>query len=129
MEARRRLRKEGDRFGLPGACNPEVLNVSTGQTGQFLPPIIRREVQISGPDQVADAAALVGLFDSGPYVVKFLLEVVRFVRQHQSIGQQVEKVLIGAGNRRVKLPAWKDSDAARAHGLFDDLCSAGDAFS
>src|SRR2546428_71495 len=40
-----------------------MLNFSAGQTEHFLPPIIRREIQIRRPDQVANPAALVGFLD------------------------------------------------------------------
>src|SRR5712691_12182551 len=106
-----------------------MLNFSAGQTEYFLPPIIRREIQIRRPDQVANPAALVGFLDPGPHAVKFLLEVVRFVSQHHGLWQQIEQAAISAGDRRVKLPPGKHGHAPGAHGLFHSLLRAADAFS
>ena len=51
----------------------------------------------------------------------------QFVGQHQGTRQQIEHSVIGAGDGRIKLPSWKDGDAAGAHGLLDDFLVAGDA--
>ena len=40
--------------------------------GEFFPPVIGREVEVFGTNEIAYAAALVGFFDAGPEAVEFV---------------------------------------------------------
>ena len=98
-----------------------MFEVGAGERRDFLPPVVRRQIQICGADEIADAAALVGFFDARPEVVEFGAEQVGFVEQDGGVGQQIEDGAVGSGDRGVELPAGKDGDAAGAHGGFDDF--------
>ena len=106
----------------------EVFDIGSGERRDFLPPIVWRQIQIHGADEIADAAALVGFFDAGPEAVELGAQQVGFVEQHGGVRKQIEDGAVGAGDGSVKLPAGKDGHAARAHGGFDDFFRAGDAF-
>src|SRR5208282_1601475 len=127
MKALRRLRMETDHLGLVRARNSEVLNRRSGKAGQFLPPVVRRNVEIRGPHQIADLAAFVGFFDAGPGMIKLLLHTIGFVHQNHSLRDQVKDAAVRARNRSVKLPAGKYGNPAGTHGLLDNLLSPGDA--
>ena len=68
-----------------------------------------------------------GLFDPRPRSIEFLLQGFRFVGQHGRVGQQIEQAPALTRHGRIKLPAGKHGNAARAHGLLDDFFVAGDA--
>ena len=93
----------------------------------FLPPILRRQIQIRGPHQVADAAALVRLFDARPEAIEFAAQQIRLVEQHGRVRQQIEHCAIGPGDRSVKLPAGKHRHSAGTHRRFNDLFRSGNA--
>ena len=104
-----------------------MLDIGAGKRCGFLPPIVRRQVEIFGTDQIADAAALVGLGDAGPEAVEFLLELIGLVEQNRGAGNEIEDGAVGSGDRGIKLPAGKNVHSTGADGGFDDLFGAGDA--
>ena len=59
-----------------------MFNVCAGECGGFPPPIVRRNVEIFGTNQVSDAAALVGLGNAGPEAVELLFELIGFVEEN-----------------------------------------------
>ena len=66
------VRNEISEVVVEAAGDAEVLDIRAGKRCGFLPPIFRREVEIFGADEIADAAALVGFVDAGPEAVEFL---------------------------------------------------------
>jgi len=122
VEARRGL-SEKRNFSkvVEAARDAQVLDIGAGKCGGFLLPIVGRQIKIFGTNQIADAAAFVGFGDAGPEAVEFLLELVGFVEQDCGPRNQIEDGAVGAGNRRIKLPAGEDVDSAGANGGFDDF--------
>jgi K+-transporting ATPase c subunit len=47
-----------------------MLEIGSGQGCDFLPPVIRRKIQVVGADKIADAAALVRFLNSRPEAVE-----------------------------------------------------------
>ena len=93
----------------------------------FLPPALRRQIQIRRPDKISHTAALVRFFDPRPEAVEFAAQQIRLVEQHRRMGQQIEDGAIRSGDRRIKFPARKHSHPAGSHRRFDDLFVPGDA--
>ena len=105
MEARRGLGKESDCIFVQAARDAEVLDVGAGKRCGFLPPIVRRQKEIFGPDQIAHAAALVGFFDAGPEAVEFLSEFFGLVGQDRSVGEADRRWCGRLRRRGSKIPS------------------------
>ena len=103
------------------AGDAEMFDVGSGERGDFLPPVIGRQIQIRRANEIADAAAFVGLFDAGPEAVELGAKEIGFVEQDGGARQKIEDAAVGAGDGSVELPAGEDGDSAGAHGGFDDL--------
>jgi hypothetical protein len=80
-----------------------MLDVGAGRR-EFFAPIVGREVEILGADEIADAAALVGFFDAGPEAVEFLLELIGS-SSRTAAREEIEDGAIGSGDGSVELPA------------------------
>src|SRR5216684_1252458 len=104
-----------------------MLYVGAGKSGGSCPPIFRGQVEIFWTDEIADAAALVGLGDAGPEAVEFFPEQIGFVEQNGAAGEEVEDGAVGAGDGGIKLPSGENVDAAGADGGFDDFLRSLDA--
>lgn len=90
-------------------------------------PLLGRQIKISGTDQVADSAALVGFFDAAPGFVQFFGERLGLVEDHSGFREHGEDGAIGSGDRGVELPARKDSGTRVARGLLDGFGCALDS--
>src|SRR5579863_7709956 len=108
---------EADCLGPVGARDLQVLNRSARKASQIPPPIFGRNKQIDGTNQVAYFAALVRLFNARPGIIKFLPEIFRFISQNCGLREKIKDGTVRACDWRIKFPAGKDADAARAHSL------------
>ena len=122
VEAGRGLGEECDGcLRRQAAGDAEVFDIGAGKSRGFLPPIVRRQIEIFGTNQIADAAALVGFVDAGPEAVELLLELIGFVEENGGARDEIEDGAVGSGDGRVELPAGKNVDSAGADGGFDDF--------
>ena len=91
----------------------------------------RAEIDILGPDQRADAAALMTLLDLFPPAVDLVAHHGWFFDEEHAARKQIQKVMLGAGNGGEELPPGKDTYAARGcrfdlHLFFFGACVFGD---
>src|ERR1035441_508078 len=105
-----------------------MLDIGSSQSGDLLPPILWRQIQVYGTNQIADAAALVRFFNSCPEAVELVAQQIGLIEQYGGVRQQIEDRAIGSGHGSVKLPAGENCYAARANCGFDDFFRAGDPF-
>ena len=120
--------EEGDRIFVDIACDAEVLEVCAGKRGCFFPPVVWSDVEIFGPDEIADSAAFVSFGDAGPEAVELLTELVGFVEQDRCAGDEIKDGVVSAGDGSVELPAGEDVEAASADGGFDYFFGTFDSF-
>ena len=121
VEAGSGLGEERDGGLVFAAGDAEMLYVGSGQGRDFLPPVVWRQIQICGANEIADAAAFVGFFDARPEAVELGAEEIGFVEQDGGAGEQIEDAAVGAGDGSVELPAGENGDSAGADGGFDDF--------
>ncbi len=93
-----------------------------------LPPFVRRQIQIGGPYQVADFAALMRLFNARPGAVELAAHIFRLVNHHHGVLQQVKNAAVRARHGRIKLPAGKHAHAPGPHRLLNYFLRSGNAF-
>src|SRR5712671_7359452 len=65
--------------------------------------------------------------DASPKALEFLFELIGFVEQNGGARNEIEDGVVGAGDRREKLPPGKNVEATRANGSFDDFFGAFDS--
>ena len=75
------------------------------------------EIDVFGPDEVADAGALVALLDLVPPAVDLVLHHGGLVDEEDRLGKQLEEMAFGAGDAGEELPAGEDGDSAGGRGL------------
>ena len=103
------------------AIQSKMFEISAGKLGNLRPQLLRRKVKIGRLHQIANAAALVGLFDASPAMFQFRLQRLGLIDQHRGVGKQIKQSVLGARHRRVKLPAGKHRDASGAHCLLHNV--------
>src|ERR1700736_825006 len=122
VEAGSGLREETDRgICVLAARDAEMLYIRSSERFDFLPPVVGRDVKVYGAHEIADSAALVGVFDAAPKAVKLSPQQVWLIEYDGSVGKQVENRAVGSGHGCVKFPAGKNRDSAGAHGGFYDF--------
>jgi hypothetical protein len=76
-----------DRRMVCGISDSQLFDISTRQCSSFFPPFVGREIQIGGPDEIADSAAFVGILNAFPNVLEFVFEGIGLVSQDYVVGQ------------------------------------------
>jgi len=107
----------------------QVLDIRARKATDFLPPIIRRQIQILRTNKISHPAALVHFANPTPEAVQFMFKLIGFVEQNRRAGKQIEQAAIGSSNRSVKLPAGKHRHPTGADCGFDHIFGARDALS
>src|SRR4051794_18462117 len=83
------------------------------------------EINIFGPDEIADAGALVALLHLVPPAVDLVAHHARFIDEENGLGQQLEQMAFSARHAGEEFPARKDGYAARSCCLDGKLLSFG----
>ena len=78
---------------------------------------LRAQINVFGPDERADAAALVALLDLVPPAIDLVAHHGGLVDKQHALGQQLEQMALCASDAAEKLPAGKNADAAGSRHL------------
>src|SRR5215469_15385875 len=98
-----------------------MLDISSGECRDFLPPAFRRKIQIFRTHQISHSTSFVHLSDPRPEAVEFRTKKIWLVEQNGGARKQIEDRPVRSCYGCIELPAWKNGDSARANGSFDNL--------
>ena len=79
------------------------------------------QIDVFGPDERADAAALVALLDLVPPAVDLVAHHGGLFNKKRAFGHEIKQVAVRAGDAGEKFPAGKDADAAGGDSFVDKL--------
>ena len=103
--------------GVEDIDEAELVEFAAGEPVQQVVEVPRGEVDIVGPDEVADAGAVVALLDLVPPALALVLHHGRlFDEDAGGWTEQVEERLVGSRDRSEELPAGEDGRFAGPRG-------------